>query len=186
MAAPTSTASSDEHPPTLSSPPPLLTTSPPSPIPRASPSLASSLSSSLSSSFLGLYVGLGVILLGSGCVLGFQMGSRQAAKLEHDYPADTSKKHRLPPPITPAQRVQASRQALGALGLGTVLCCAFGYGLTRVISYRMDVRDTREFAHKMPTVVQGSTQRWLGALVSRTLHPLLLLSVMRRSDILPI
>jgi hypothetical protein len=135
---------------------------PSSPPPRASRSF----SPPLSPTFLSVYFGIGSTLLLSGAVIGFRMGTRQAARLERDYPVDTSRSRPPPPPISPQQRRWAVRMAFGSLGIGTALCALLGWGLTAFISRRLEVNNTREFAVRMETMVPDALQRSIGGVVS--------------------
>ena len=137
--------------PTPSSPPPRAAYRPPS--------------TPVSPTFLGLYFGVGSALLLSGAAIGFRMGTKQAARLERDYPVDTSRKRPPPPPISPQQRRWAMRMALGSFGVGTALCGLLGWGLTVFISRCLEVNNTREFSLRMETMVPSALRRSIGGLV---------------------
>ena len=126
---------------------------------------------SVPSSVLNLYLGAGAVLLTVGVALGIRVGNRQAAQLERDNPPPAhAPKTKQPPPITPQQRKAAFRATLGALGLGTLLCAGFGGALVYGVGRYYGVSDTKEFAVRMDSVVAEQRRRWLGSLVSDTLH----------------
>lgn len=131
-----------------------------SPPPSSTPPLE------LSNSAIPAWIGIGSVMLAASVAVGVKYGNRMAEKMETDNPPKRQIATRNKPIVTEAQRRAATNKAFLALGLGTVVCAAWGYGITVGFKRYYEVDNMVDFAKAFGKSVERFNAKHLNPIVS--------------------